>query len=58
MAGGNYIIPIQFLNKINAQLICKETYGYILPENTVYVDVDAKADLELAEYYLQKNIVD
>ena len=57
LAGGNYIIPIEYLNKINAQLICKETYGYILPENTVYVDVDAKADLELAEYYLQKSIV-
>lgn len=54
LAGGNYIIPIQYLNKINAQLICQESFGYILSDNIIDVDIDTKEDLELANYYLQE----
>ena len=35
----------EYLNKINAQLICQESFGYILSDNIIDVDIDTKEDL-------------
>ena len=52
LAGGNAIIPIRFIDEINAQLFCNISYSYIIPDDIPYVDVDTIADFKYAEYLL------
>ena len=50
LAGGLYILPISKIPRLNAQLICKETYGFIIPKDEPYVDIDTKNDLLFFKY--------
>lgn len=55
LAGGNYIIPANYIHEINAQLFCNKSYSYILPDDEPYVDIDTKLDFEIAEYFLTES---
>ena len=55
LAGGNYIIPANYIHKINAQLFCDKSYSYIMPDSESYVDIDTKSDFDFAEYLLKNS---
>ena len=54
LAGGSYIIPNNYIYKINAQLFCDNSYGYIMPDDEPYVDIDTQSDFDIAEFLMKK----
>ena len=48
------VLPVHSLSTLNAQLMNKETYGYIIPNDIQVVDIDTPSDFEYAEFLLQK----
>ena len=55
LAGGTYIIPVNYIREVNAQLFCDKSYSYIMPDSEPYVDVDTELDFEFAKYLLKKS---
>ncbi len=49
------VIPIQAISKLNAQLLCAESFGYSIPENMQIVNIDTQLDYEFAEFLLAKS---
>ena len=48
------IFPTNLIYKLNAQLLCNETKGYVLKKDNSIIDIDNQIDLELAEFFLKK----
>lgn len=48
------IIPALIIDKLDSQLLCPETYGYILPDEIPYVNIDTFADFQYAEYLIKQ----
>ena len=48
------ITPPGSIPSMNAQLICRDTIGYVLPPDVQDVNIDTQADFDYAEYLLRK----
>tara|TARA_Y100000031_G_C8089933_1_gene323637 strand:+ start:41 stop:751 length:711 start_codon:yes stop_codon:yes gene_type:complete len=54
LAGGSYIIPNNYIYKINAQLFCDSSFGYIMPDDEPYIDIDTQLDFDIAEFLMKQ----
>ena len=50
ISGGLYILPISKIPSLNAQLISNESYGFIIPDKKIHVDIDNYNDLLFFQY--------
>jgi CMP-N,N'-diacetyllegionaminic acid synthase len=47
------MLPTQSIKKLNAQLVCAESFGYIIADSRLCVDVDTILDFKLADEIMQ-----
>jgi len=47
------VVPVKSLSSLNAQLMNKNTYGYMIPNNIHIVDIDTSLNFHFAEFLLQ-----
>ena len=48
------VVPVDSVKHLNAQMICSDSYGYIIPERVPFVNIDTPLDFEFAEFLMQK----
>ena len=48
------VVPVDSVKHLNAQMMCSDSYGYIIPEHVPFVNIDTPLDFEFAEFLMQK----
>jgi len=48
------IVSIQDVKRLNARMICSDSYGYIIPKHIPFINIDTPLDFEFAEFLMQK----
>ena len=48
------VLPTESLGSLNMNLINRNTYGYLIPNNINIVDIDTRLDFEYAEFLLER----
>lgn len=49
------VIPVDSISSLNSQLICSDSFGYIIPEDIPVVNIDTQIDFDFAEFLLGRN---
>ena len=48
------VVPTATATLLNAQLMDNNTYGYLVPDDAITIDIDTPDDLEFAEYLFKR----